>query len=341
MAEMADMAMVYDARRGDVISRLQALSQEAGRGYRTKEWIQRHRNLQRELKMWLRWRENQEHEQQDRLRLEALALSHEYLDLSDLLLWADYAELAMEKSQQRDEERQERERQREEDQALRQERSNQYAYGADRRYREWFSEASGRPVHKGPVGCTDPVYPSLPEGWRFMDDIAFATHWLRLGGYRSAQQTDEQGWTALHHAVQATVYWDMGHRVCRGLISMMDPTWLRAKTWGGRPAGYSALHMACNGSDIRLERGDLVRLLLDKQADLEAEDNTGRTPWLLASGTGIVDVAQALSQAGCDIYRTSWDGRNAADRCWGSSGSMRGWHCMNAICAASPHICYI
>jgi hypothetical protein len=140
-------------------------------------------------------------------------------------------------------------------------------------------------------------------------------------------QTDEHGWTALHHSMQATVFWDMAHRVCQGLIEMMDPKWIRMKTWWGKPSGWSALHMACNGKDLMLERGNLVRLLIEHDADIHAVDPQGRTPFLHAVVTGDLDVAEALAAAGCDVWAASYDGRNAADWCSVSSGPMTRCSC--------------
>ena len=118
-----------------------------------------------------------------------------------------------------------------------------------------------------------------------MTDRAFAGEFLRTGGYSSPEQTDHNGWTALHHAMQATVHWDLGARVCRGLIAMMSRAGLRAKTWGGRPSGYSVLHMASNGSDVLLQRMDIVRLLLDRDAAARlswwlVEQEWWTLPWL-------------------------------------------------------------
>ena len=149
------------------------------------------------------------------------------------------------------------------------------------------------------------------------------TLFLALGGYGSAEQVDTDGWTALMHAMQATVYWDKAWRCCCGLIGVMSDQRLRAKVISGRMKGYSVLHMACNGSDRAWRRAHLVQLLVDSDADLEAKNGEkGLTPWLLATGTGVVDTAMALSQAGCDVTATAPDDRNAADLCVGSSTQM-------------------
>ena len=71
-------------------------------------------------------------------------------------------------------------------------------------------------------------------------------------------------------------------------------------------------------------RGNVVRLLIDYDVDVEALHEMGRTLVLLPCGPRVLDVVQALSQAGGNIYAKSYDGRNAADRAHGSSGTVRG-----------------
>ena len=315
----------YDRFLGEVNGRLLALRQgNSRREQRDALWRGRRRVVQQDMRRLLNWRQEKLHDWEDVLAEAARALSQDFRDLEDLVLvWSESCELAMQASTQRQQEREERAAAAAT--ASSQVRSNAYAMGASDKYADWFSAAHGREKHLGPVGACADVQPALSHGWRTMTNVAWAQEWLERGGYRSAEQTDEHGATALHHALQATVFWDLAHRVCRGLIDMMSPDWLRAKTWGGRFRGYAALHLCANGSDVGNQRADLVSLLVEKQADPDATDDQGRTPFLHAAGTGVVDVAAALSQAGCDIYARSFDGRNAGDRCQGSSGQMRQW----------------
>ena len=323
LGDLAAFSMEYDVGSRDAFERIVALSQGTPKGQRGRDWILQMREAQRDLRTVMRRRDHQEFDWEDCLRRTSLELCREFSDLEDLMVWSDSSLSAMERSAERESLNDELERKQRA--AWSQEDANRwYASRADQRYREWFAKASGRPAHRGHVGASEPIYPELPAGWRNMSNVAFAYQFLQLGGYSRAMQTDEQGWTALHYACQATVFWDIAHRVCYGLIEMMDATsrGLNATTWGGRPIGYSALHFAANGSDSSLERGNLVRRLIAAEADVDARDAKGRTPFLHACGTGVVDVAQALSQAGCDIHVCSWDGRNGADRCQYSSGSM-------------------
>ena len=177
----------------------------------------------------------------------------------------------------------------------------------------------------------EPELTDEQENWQRLSgnasDREWAMHWLRLGGFepsaQGAAQFDSDGWLPLHHAIQATVHWTKAHDVCRGLMMMMDDQLLRAKTRGGRPAGYTALHLASNNSDRIFERRFLVDCLLKRDADVNARDLQGRTLLHLAAGTGVVDVAKVLVRHGADMHAVDNAGKNALDRAMGCSGQMK------------------
>ena len=198
--------------------------------------------------------------------------------------------------------------------------SSHVVAGARERYLQWFCHAAGRRVEDGPPGF-DADQPETPQ-MEVFDDVAWARFFFLKGGYGNAVQVDTEGWSALMHAMQATVHWEEAWRCCVGLIGMMSDEGLRAKATSGRMKGYSAFHMACNGSDRAFRRADIVCLLIDRNADLESCNDKGLTPWLIAAGCGCVDTAMALSHAGCDIFATTPTGTNAADRCAKSSTQM-------------------
>ena len=104
---------------------------------------------------------------------------------------------------------------------------------------------------------------------------------------------------------------------------MMSRERLEAKATGGRMKGWTLLHLLANGSDDMLLRTSLVEELLQKGVEVDPRNDKHLTPFLLAAGTGVVDVAGALSQFGADIHAESLDRRNAADRCAKSSKSMK------------------
>ena len=104
---------------------------------------------------------------------------------------------------------------------------------------------------------------------------------------------------------------------------MMSKNRLGAKTTGGRPMGYTPLHMAANGSDREMVRWELCQLLLDRRVHVDPEDNEGRTPLHLAAGAGVVDTAQVLVAAGANVHHLDHRQRNCLDKCHASSGTMK------------------
>ena len=322
LATMDDIAQTYDVHLEQYAVEIKALSQSVPKKQRDHEWIKKRRVLQERLKGIFRERERGETSAQYDLRKSALALRHEYSDLEDMMLWADFAEEAMQKAVAREELLEARREQ--EERASSQAPGAVSAAGAFDRYARWFADASGRHWLEGPPGASSHVQPpDLPVGWEFMTDRDFAVDFYRRGGYQSAQEVDDQGWTPLHHAVQSSVFWDLGVRVCRGLIPLMSAEWLSAKTWGGKPSNWTALMMASNGSDVGMQRAELVGMLIEASAAIDERDDQGRTALMLAAGTGVVDVARVLVHAGADYMACSHDGRNCANRCIGSSGQAR------------------
>ena len=75
------MCETYDGRLAETGRRSVALSQAQRPGTRDFEWIRLRRDLQREVKEALRWRDGVQREAEDTLRTGALALSQAYSDL--------------------------------------------------------------------------------------------------------------------------------------------------------------------------------------------------------------------------------------------------------------------
>ena len=192
-------------------------------------------------------------------------------------------------------------------------------------YLEFFLKGTGRTPADGPLGAWSREPPLQPEQG-YWDDSKWARHFLSIGGFEPSQKgsetRDRDMWLPLHHAIQTTVYWSQGIRVCRGLINMMSSERLGAKTLGGRPVGYTALHLACNGSDRLFKRYIIVEMLLKRKADVNARDNNERTPLHLAAGTGVMEPAKLLVAAKADIHARDCFGKNALDKSYGSSGTM-------------------
>ena len=132
---------------------------------------------------------------------------------------------------------------------------SQVVTGARDRYALWFCDAAGRNHWEGAPGF-HADQPETPQCDGF-DEAAWARFFCWKGGYSNAMQVDTEGWSALMHAMQATVHWEEAWRCCVGLIGMMSDEGLRAKATSGRMQGYSAFHLACNGSDRAFRRADL------------------------------------------------------------------------------------
>ena len=198
-------------------------------------------------------------------------------------------------------------------------------HDAKQNYQAYFFAGSDRTSKDGSFGASYSEPPCKPEQVFWTDD-QWAKHFLMVGGFESsvagAEAEDKDGWLALHHCIQATVHWSYGIAACRGLIEMMSPDRLRAKTRAGRPPGYTALHLAANGSDKIFGRASLVKRLLERGAEVNATDDQLRTPLLLAAGTGVVDAARELIEGRADLAARDINGKNAMDKCIRSSGRM-------------------
>lgn len=193
------------------------------------------------------------------------------------------------------------------------------------RYLAYFLEGTGRDVSEGALGAWAKE-PALSQEQRTWGPQQWAMFWLRLGGFEPSQKgadaTDADGFTPLHHAIQATVYWSKAHDVVEGLVPIMTASRLRAKTTGGRPSGYTAMHLAANGSDRLMIRHKIVRLLCDHGHPVDVLDEKGRTPLLLACGTGVLDTVKALVACRADVRAKDVNGKNAMDKAFGSSGMV-------------------
>ena len=194
------------------------------------------------------------------------------------------------------------------------------------RYSRFFNDVAGRPLDAGPLGATCDQPDPLDENMTNDDLVQW---WLKRGGYSSCNQVDENGWTPLHHCIEAMVHWDQAWKIGVALIETMAASqegqqWLRAKTEAGQPSHRTALHMLSNNSDRALKKAEMVTLLAGIVQDVDPEDDQGRTPLMHAVGTGVLDIAKALVEAGADPHKVSHDGRNIANRC-GCSGMVRNW----------------
>ena len=153
---------------------------------------------------------------------------------------------------------------------------------------------------------------------------------LRAEYNKDTSQLDRYGWSALHHACDAAHYCWRAAKAAIGLIAQTPPDTINSQTVPAlhMPGGYTCLHLACDSSakDHDLH-GIIVRKLLQRRADVETRDNRDNTAFLLATGTGITDIATLLREGGSDLNATNHRRKNACDKAWKSSKSLWGTVC--------------
>ena len=257
LSDMLDSRQHFDEATERWFEDWEVLNQGTAR-VGTHSWISSRRKLQTHLDDAISCQKRKVEEAECTLFDDIKRLKTEYSKAMELVELADYTEEVIRRITENAEE-----------QASSQAAGVMVRQDAGFNYRQLFAEASGRSIADGAPGAHS-AQPVLPESLASstVTDADFASWWCKFGGFRGAQEVDEFGWTPLHHAMQATVHWEHAARVCRGLIMQMTPEWLEVKTLGGRPVGWSALHMCCNGSDRLLQRASLAAMLIHRNADV-------------------------------------------------------------------------
>ena len=157
------------------------------------------------------------------------------------------------------------------------------------------------------------------------------------GGAQGPDDVDEQGWSGLHHAVNASQYSRRAGYAARALAPQSNVNLL---TTGTQPPRHSPMHFACSGSDTSLSRVEVVKALIDARAQLEAATPNGTTPLLLAASSGLTDICRVLLAAGADRSAKNKKGKGALELARGSSrtvGSLLGqWGCPETHGENSP-----
>jgi len=175
-------------------------------------------------------------------------------------------------------------------------------------------------------GCQAPSntdeLPRLPEETA---DYDWGRWWLDVGGFKDWNQLDDRRWSALHHALYSMTFsWRAGEAAKQGIKHVSIET-LNTKTIGSEgeplPKGFTCLHFLCQGSDKSFEKRNLVIPLLEKKADIEAEDDMGNTPLLKAAGTGLADFVEILISRGANTAALNKNGKGALELAKGCSST--------------------
>ena len=138
---------------------------------------------------------------------------------------------------------------------------------------------------------------------------------------QAAFELDAEGWSALHHALDATTYCYRAVKVSHELLQTTPPRILNSLATGSQPRGYSCLHFAAEGSDRSYAKAELCRKLVYYRADSELKTDKGNTAYMLAAATGVIDVVEALIECRADINATNNRGLNAYQSASASSGT--------------------
>ena len=113
---------------------------------------------------------------------------------------------------------------------------------------------------------------------------------------QAPSQLDEDGWSACHHAIDATSYSWRAARAADNLIGRTPLKVLDHQITGSKCTGFTCLHLCSDGSDMNYKRSQLARKLVLHGANLHARTAKGSTPLLLASGSGVTDVLRVLPE---------------------------------------------
>ena len=134
---------------------------------------------------------------------------------------------------------------------------------------------------------------------------------------------DTNGWSPLHHAIDATTYSWRAVEASKALIEVTPTEIMNKKTLGDRPNGNTCLHLCCDASDASFSRPALATGLILRKADLEARDSLGNTPFLLATGSGDSDMVKVLISAKADLLARNHRTCGAFQRASRSSGEVK------------------
>ena len=125
------------------------------------------------------------------------------------------------------------------------------------------------------------------------------------------------------------------------MIKLAPMEALNHKAQSGQLYGMAPLHIVADGRDKEDKRDVVIATLASAKADLEVRDLNGRTPLLVAAGSGYFKGAQQLYKSGADMTATKDNGWNFADAAKGCNSALAAWWSaitrLSASGAASDH----
>ncbi|MEC8910713.1 MAG: ankyrin repeat domain-containing protein [Chloroflexota bacterium] len=120
-------------------------------------------------------------------------------------------------------------------------------------------------------------------------------------------------WTLIHHCCARSEHYRGMPDVLKSLLQVCPIELVDQKTGGGTPTGWSALSLLCNARDAANTRLEMVSMLLERKANMEASNPQGSTPLIHACASGFWSVVRLLLDAKADHNAAKKGGRNALD----------------------------
>jgi ankyrin repeat protein len=120
-----------------------------------------------------------------------------------------------------------------------------------------------------------------------------------------ASEYTDDGWTALHLAASAEI----------AAMLLNAGADINARN---RHKAYGPGNSPLSGATYQ-QRLDVVRLLIERGADVDQGDNAGWTPLHLAAANGYLEIARLLLDAGADVSAQS---DSAVGARWGNKTAM-------------------
>jgi hypothetical protein len=138
---------------------------------------------------------------------------------------------------------------------------------------------------------------------------------------------DANGGNVLHELCRARRDGSDVYDIAIEAVQLVPDTFVSSKPWAGQLLGMTPLHMLCGAKDRNSKQIDLLRALLDKQADMYAQDPNGRTPLLCCAGCGWWAGARLLQTFRSPMMTTDKWGRNFADLAANCNHELMKWWC--------------